>query len=305
MRKFLQVADKNSLLLLDEFGTGSDPDLGGALAEVFLEELYEKGSYAVITTHYGNIKLRADKLPHAINGCMLFNTETLQPMFKFSLGQPGSSFTFEVAQMNGIPKKIIQKAKTKLDGNKVRMDKLLAELQKEKSYLSKLNKAHIEAQEIADEARQYFESSKKEYDEKIINLRERAKEDDKYVSLGKKLQGYINDYKTRSKKKNVNAPLLEEIKKYIAREKSKIEEVKQAEILKKKQAQQSKIKKTNKTGPKKDAYNESKVKVGSTVKVIATKQKGIVEEIKGTEVTVAFGFARMKIDLSKLMWLEG
>jgi DNA mismatch repair protein MutS2 len=305
MRKFLQVADENSLLLLDEFGTGSDPDLGGALAEVFLEELYEKGSYAVITTHYGNIKLRADKLPHAINGCMLFNTETLQPMFKFSIGQPGSSFTFEVAQMNGIPKKIIQKAKTKLDGNKVRMDKLLAELQKEKSYLSKLNKAHIEAQEIADEARQYFESSKKEYDEKIINLRERAKEDDKYVSLGKKLQGYINDYKTRSKKKNVNAPLLEEIKKYIAREKSKIEEVKQAEILKKKQAQQSKIKKTNKTGPNKDAYNQSKVKVGSTVKVIATKQKGIVEEIKGTEVTVAFGFARMKIDLSKLMWLEG
>jgi DNA mismatch repair protein MutS2 len=305
MRKFLQVADEHSLLLLDEFGTGSDPDLGGALAEVFFEELYEKGSYAVITTHYGNIKLRADKLPHAINGCMLFNTETLQPMFKFSLGQPGSSFTFEVAQMNGIPKTIIQKAKTKLDSNKVRMDKLLAELQKEKSYLSKLNKAHIEAQEIADEARQYFESSKKEYDEKIIQLRERAKEDDKYVSLGKKLQGYINQYTTRSKKKNVNAPLLEEIKKYVAREKSKIEELKQAEIIKKNQAHQSKNKKRKKSVTKKDTYNQSKIKVESTVKVIATKQKGIVEEINGTEVTVAFGFARMKIDLSKLMWVEG
>lgn len=305
MRKFLQIADQDTLLLLDEFGTGSDPDLGGALAEVFFEELYEKGSYAVITTHYGNIKLRADKLPAAINGCMLFNTETLQPLYKFSLGQPGSSFTFEVAQMNGISKRIIGKAKTKLDQNKVRMDKLLSELQKEKSYLAKLNKAHIEAQEIADDARQYYESSKKEYDEKMISLRERAKEDDKYVSLGKKLQGYINQYKTRSKKKNVNAPLLEEIKKYIAREKSKIEEVKQAEIAKKKQAQLAKTKKKKKTTPQKDTYNQSKIKVGSTVKVIATKQKGVVEELNGTEVTVAFGFARMKIDSSKLMWIEG
>ncbi len=305
MRKFLQIADQDTLLLLDEFGTGSDPDLGGALAEVFFEELYKKGSYAVITTHYGNIKLRADKLPAAINGCMLFNTETLQPLYKFSLGQPGSSFTFEVAQMNGISKRIIGKAKNKLDQNKVRMDKLLAELQKEKSYLAKLNKAHIEAQEIADDARQYYESSKKEYDEKMISLRERAKEDDKYVSLGKKLQGYINQYKTRSKKKNVNAPLLEEIKKYIAREKSKIEEVKQAEIAKKKQAQLAKTKKKKKTTPQKDTYNQSKIKVGSTVKVIATKQKGVVEELNGTEVTVAFGFARMKIDSSKLMWIEG
>lgn len=304
MRNFLNVADENSLLLLDEFGTGSDPDLGGALAEVFFEELYEKGSYAVITTHYGNIKLRADKLPQAINGCMLFNTETLQPMFKFSLGQPGSSFTFEVAQMNGIPKELIHRAKSKLDKNKVRMDKLLSELQKEKSYLTKLNKAHIEAQEIADEARQYFEIGRKEYDEKTANLRERAKEDDKLISLGKKLQTFIDEYTTRSKKKNVNAPLLEDVKKYIAREKSKIEALKNAERLKKTQLADTKKKKYSKPITTKDVYNQGKIILGSTVKVISTKQKGIVEEINGDEMTVTFGFVRMKINKSKLMWLE-
>lgn len=304
MRNFLNVADENSLLLLDEFGTGSDPDLGGALAEVFFEELYEKGSYAVITTHYGNIKLRADKLPQAINGCMLFNTETLQPMFKFSLGQPGSSFTFEVAQMNGIPKELIHRAKSKLDKNKVRMDKLLSELQKEKSYLTKLNKAHIEAQEIADEARQYFESGRKEYDEKTANLRERAKEDDKLISLGKKLQTFIDEYTTRSKKKNINDPLLEDVKKYIAREKSKIEALKNAERLKKTQLADTKKKKYSKPITTKDVYNQGKIILGSTVKVISTKQKGIVEEINGDEMTVTFGFVRMKINKSKLMWLE-
>ncbi|MFM9985569.1 MAG: endonuclease MutS2, partial [Flavobacteriales bacterium] len=106
MRHFLEVANRRSLILLDEFGTGSDPDLGGALAEVFFEELYRKKSFGVITTHYGNIKLRAADLPNAVNACMLFNMATLEPTYQLSVGQPGSSFTFEVAEINGIDKKL-------------------------------------------------------------------------------------------------------------------------------------------------------------------------------------------------------
>ena len=94
MRSFLETANSKSLLLLDEFGTGSDPELGGALAEVFFEELYARKSYGVITTHYANIKSRAAQMEHAINGSMRFDRDSLQPLFKLDIGPPGSSFTF-------------------------------------------------------------------------------------------------------------------------------------------------------------------------------------------------------------------
>jgi len=167
MNHFLQVANRKTLLLLDEFGTGSDPDLGGALAEVFFEHLYNKKCFGVITTHYASIKLKADRLKNAVNGCMLFNTETLAPLYKFSIGQPGSSFTFEVAQINGIPLELIEEAKSKVNEHKVNMDKLLSELQREKTYLERLNNEHIEAQKIAQESKQHFDELQKKYEAKI------------------------------------------------------------------------------------------------------------------------------------------
>lgn len=298
MRYFLKVANENSLLLLDEFGTGSDPDLGGALAEVFFETLYDKKSFGVITTHYSNIKLKADELPEAVNGCMLFDTETLNPLFKFSMGQPGSSFTFEVAQINGIPKKLINRAKSKLDSKRVQMDQLLHELQKEKSYLSRLTKEHVLAQETAEEHRIFYEETKEKYEKRLESLKNKAEETSKLVSLGTKLQQYIDEYKVRSKKKNVNDGLLQDLKKYIAMEKSKIEEAKQ-EVRLKKQAKKKK-------NPNKevDQYQQSKIKVGSKVKLISTKQVGEVEEIKGKDVTVLLGFARMKVKLTQLIWVS-
>ena len=113
MKKFLSLSNADTLLLLDEFGTGSDPELGGALAEAFFESLYRKKIFAVLTTHYSNIKSRAVQLPEAINGCMLFNADSLAPLFEFKIGQPGSSFTFEVAQINGVSNALIEKAKIK------------------------------------------------------------------------------------------------------------------------------------------------------------------------------------------------
>lgn len=301
MNYFLKVANRKTMLLLDEFGTGSDPELGGALAEVFFETLYNKKCFGVITTHYGNIKLKADQLQNAVNGCMLFDTNTLQPLYRFSTGQPGSSFTFEVAEINGIPKKLIELAKTKLDHKKVKMDRLLAELQKEKSYLSRLNKEHIEAQETAEKARLNFEESKKRLDEKLQTIRERAEQDSKLISLGQKFSQFIQQYKTRGKGKNVNADLLQEVKKYLAMEKAKLETAKNDERLVQ-AAKKAKKKPTNR--PKKDPYQQAKIKLGSTVKMISTKQTGKVEEINDKEVTVSFGFMRLKVSKDKLLWVE-
>ncbi len=302
MNHFLQVSNRKTMLLLDEFGTGSDPDLGGALAEAIFEALYNKKSYAVITTHYNNIKLKADKLRNAVNGSMLFNTETLEPKYIFSIGQPGSSFTFEVAKMNGIPDELISEAKKKLSDNKVKMDRLLGELQKEKSYLTRLNKEHIEAQDLAQEALNYYTEKKEEFEAKLKNMRDNASKNQHYINAGKKMLSFIDRYISNSRKKTINDNLLADVKKYLAVEKSKIVTAKQKE----KQIKLSKTATKKKAKPKKQDihHQREKIKLGTRVKLISTKQIGTVEEIKGTKITVSFGFARMKVELDKLSFVE-
>ena len=303
MNEFLQVANKQTLLLLDEFGTGSDPDLGGALAEVIFEELYNKKSFGVITTHYNNIKLKADQLRNAINGSMLFNTETLEPTYTFSTGQPGSSFTFEVAKINGIPSKLIEEAKNKLDHKKVRMDKLLNQLQKEKTYLSKLNKEHIEAQDLAQNALNEYEQKRDHYDAKLKSFRSSSESNQRFIQAGKKLVSFIEKYNTATRKKSINNDLLEEVRKYLAVEKSKTETAKQ--LQKKEQlAKQGKGKRKKSAKQTPDIHQKEKIVVGSRVKLITTKQIGTVEEMKGENIVVSFGFARMKVDKSKLSFID-
>lgn len=305
MKYFLRVSNKRTLLLLDEFGTGSDPELGGALAEVFFEELYKRKSYAVITTHYANIKLKADRLPQAVNGCMLFDTETLEPMYRFSMGQPGSSFTFEVAQMNGIPVNLIEQAKGKLDDSKVNMDKLLHELNREKSYLEQLNKAHIEAQELAEAARLDYIQKKERFEERMRAQQDVIEKNNLFLNSGKKMKQFIDRYQTKSRKKDINNPLLDDIRKYLLVEKSKIEEAKRKDELVKQAGVPVKKPKKQKPGVvEKDPYQRDKIVLGSTVKMIETKQSGTVEEIKGHLLTVVFGFMRLKVEREKLMWVK-
>ena len=133
MNNFLKKCTKQTLFLIDEFGTGSDPELGGALAETFLEVFYEREAFGIITTHYSNLKLLANELPHIQNANMLFDEKTLLPIFKLVIGQAGSSFTFEVAQKNGIPYSLINRSKKKIERGKIRFDKTIAKLQKERS----------------------------------------------------------------------------------------------------------------------------------------------------------------------------
>ena len=304
MNHFLKVSNRRTLLLLDEFGTGSDPDLGGALAEVFFENLYNRTSFGVITTHYANIKLKADQLKNAINGCMLFDTETLEPLYKFSLGQPGSSFTFEVAQINGIPIELIEDAKTRLDERKVSMDRLLSELQKEKTYLERLNNEHIEAQELAQKAKNEYLEKKERFEEKLKNQQETIEINNKFITSGKKLKQFIDRFQTKNRKKDANKPLIDEVTKYISLEKSKIEEITRTEKLKADANIKKPINKLKKGQIERDEFQHSKIKIGSTVKLISTKQNGTVEEINGEILTIIFGFMRMKVEKEKLMWVN-
>ena len=304
MKYFLTVANKRTFLLLDEFGTGSDPELGGALAEVFFEELYQKKSFAVITTHYASIKLRADRLTNAVNGCMLFNTDTLAPLYQFSMGQPGSSFTFEVAQMNGIPIDLIEKAKGKLDGERINMDRLLGELNHEKMNLQRTNQMHSEAQMKADAARVEYQEKKVKFEERLKSQQEFIERNNIYLNAGKKMKSFIDRFQASSRKKETNKSLWEELRTYLMVEKTKIEEAKRKQELMNQPVKKLSKKPTKRQIPEKDPYQRDKIVVGSTVKMIETKQSGTVEEIKGHLLTVTFGFMRLKIEREKLMWIR-
>ncbi len=118
MNFFLRKCNAQTLFLIDEFGTGSDPELGGALAETFLEEFYHREAFGIITTHYANLKMLANELPYASNANMLFDSKSLEPVFRLIVGEAGSSFTFEVAQKNGIPYSLINRAKKKIERGK-------------------------------------------------------------------------------------------------------------------------------------------------------------------------------------------
>jgi DNA mismatch repair protein MutS2 len=305
MNYFLKVSNHRTLLLLDEFGTGSDPELGGALAEVFFEEIYNKSAFGVITTHYGNIKLKANVLQNAVNGCMLFDSDTLRPKYEFAIGQPGSSFTFEVATMNGIPNELIETAKGLLDDKKVKLDRLLNDLQKEKNYLERLNKEHLEAQRTAEEARLFFTERKEKLDERLKSQQLVSESNNKQLIAGKKMLSFIEKFNLKSRKKDANNALFEEMRTFLRLEKSKTELKIQQEKQKELELKQTKSpKKIKKPLVEEDIYQQSKIKIGSTVQLIATKQKGTVESMTGRNISVIFGNARLKVELEKLQLIK-
>lgn len=139
MKSFLTLSNKKTLFLIDEFGTGTEPGLGGAIAEAILEELNRSGAFGVINTHYTNLKLFADKTPGLVNGAMRFDGEHLEPLYELEIGRPGSSFAFEIASKIGLPGAVIDRAKEKLGSQQVNFEKLLKELDIEKRVFSEKN----------------------------------------------------------------------------------------------------------------------------------------------------------------------
>lgn len=301
MNFFLKKITHKTLLLLDEFGTGSDPDLGGALAEVFFETIYKAGCFGVITTHYANIKFRASQLPEAMNANMLFNRKTLSPEFQLMVGQPGSSFTFEVAKMNGIPANMLEQAKAKVDGQKIKFDQLISDLQRDKSVLKKLKKEGYDAKHQMEATKQEFEEKSQHFEERLQTQQKRIERNNKYLSQGQKMHQFIQNYPSKSKAKQNE--YLKEVKKYLTMEKAKIalalKKVQDAERLKEEaQKNKAKQKKNKRNQPKKV---EKPIEIGLRVKLKNGRQVGEVIQLDGQEATVVFGNLKAKVKARDLV----
>ena len=217
MNYFLKKCNNCTLFLIDEFGTGSDPELGGALAEIFLEEFYDRKAFGVITTHYTNLKILADELPHASNANMLFNDKTLEPIYKLIIGEAGSSFTFEVAQKNGIPYALINRAKKKIEKSKVRFDATIAKLQKERSRMEKTAETLKDEEVKAREEAKRLEELNNKVKNKLINYQELYDQSQRMITLGNKVDQLAERYFYDGKRR----PLIAEILRLIETENAK------------------------------------------------------------------------------------
>jgi DNA mismatch repair protein MutS2 len=295
MKHFLFHANKNTLFFIDEFGTGSDPELGGAIAETILEELGRSKAFGVITTHYANLKILAENSAMMLNGCMLFDEETLLPKYKLDIGQAGSSYTFEVAQKIGLDQKVIEGAKLKLDDRKVNLDKLLITLQTKKNQLNK--ETHI-LQTEKSRIRKEIEASRKEaerFREKQEDLN--FSENKRLIQQGKKYDSLLKDWHDKAKRKEIIRKLTLTSEKEAARKKEK-------DLTEKMREKQERIRKQKENRRKN--RDESKklqskpIHVGDKVRMPGTREAGVVEEITKDKATVVFGMIRTIVPLNKL-----
>lgn len=289
MKYFIEHANGKTLFFIDELGSGTDPNLGGAFAEIILNELNRKHAFGIVTTHYLNLKTFANKTPGIINGSMMFDEENLQPLFKLSVGKPGSSYTFAIAERIGLPKYLIANAKKLVDENHFRLDKLLNRtekdlqtLQKEKLDLKKLLseneqlKKQLSTELSREKHRQQIEVLKlqnKVTEERIAYLRE----------MERKLKQVVLDWKKTENKNEVIKQL--------------------QELLFKRKDSQVKNRLEKKIESK---YRElqTPVSVGSKVKMKKNFQVGEVKEIRGKRAVVQIGMVPINIDLNDLVPVE-
>ena len=314
MNYFLKKCNKHTLFLIDEFGTGSDPELGGALAETFLEVFYEREAFGIITTHYSNLKLLANELPHIQNANMLFDEKTLLPLYKLVIGQAGSSFTFEVAQKNGIPYSLINRSKKKIERGKIRFDKTIAKLQKERSKLEKTERA-LKQNEIKKSLEtDKLETTNAKAKKKLQSYQELFDSNQRLVYLGQK----ISDLGERFFENKRKRELMNELFKLVQIENSKRQKL----SLKQKKAQKAKeealkkevdkkvavIRKEKKKQKEKAALVPPKPKrvlvVGDSVRLEDGRAEGTLDKLEKNKAVVNYGLFTTTVNIDRLEYVN-
>jgi DNA mismatch repair protein MutS2 len=282
MREFLKHADRHSLFLIDEFGTGTEPTLGGALAEAILEDFVYKKAYGVINTHYTNLKVFADKNEGLFNGAMRFDAEELTPMFELEMGKPGNSFAFEVAQKMGLPGSVIKNAKRKLGKNQINFEKLLKELEIEKKAFTDQNVLlRKEIEELKQRSDQYA-SLKNFLEEDKRRIISQAKEDAKKIikDANKTIENTIRHIKENNAEKEASK---------IAREQIKAFEEKALQPEKKTPPKVPVVQKVN--GP---------ISPGDYVRIIGQETVAQVISVNGKDAAIMLGALSSNVKLSRL-----
>ena len=312
MKAMLAEASEHTLILIDEFGSGTEPTIGGAISESILEHSVECKSYGVITTHYANIKYFASRNEGVANGAMSFDVKNIQPLFSLEMGKPGSSFAIEVARKIGLPENIVRKAMDKAGEDHINLEKQLREIARDKRYwaekrdrirqtdrkVEQLEQTYTDRlQDIKEERRRILESARREAEELITNanrtientirtIRESQAEKELTRLARKELVSFAEgvDSSDKSADERIEREMERLARRRERRERRAEEREQNGGVVEKPQPQ-----------PKPQI-----IEVGSKVKLEGQDIPGVVQMIKGNKAQVAFGQMMIMVDLKRL-----
>jgi DNA mismatch repair protein MutS2 len=287
MQKFLIGANKRTLFLIDEFGTGTEPGQGGAIAEAILEELNKSAAYGVINTHYTNLKVFADKTPGLINGAMRFDGEKLEPLYELEMGRPGSSFAFEIAKKINLPNAVIERAKEKLGNQQVNFEKLLKELDIERRVFSEKNlDISIKQRKVSQQLAEYTAlKTKLDNEQKQLLNTAKAKAKTLVQEANQRIENTIREIKESKADKDTTRQVRAELQQFDQKE------LKQEVV----------IEPVNPKEPEEEFVNDNTpIGVGSYVRIAGQTAIGEVLALRGKDAEVRIGELKSNIKLNRL-----
>lgn len=318
MKNMMKSANDRTLILIDEFGTGTEPQIGGALAEAVLKQFCIKRAYGVITTHYQNLKHFADSHEGVVNGAMLYDRHQMQALFQLQIGQPGSSFAIEIARKIGLPEQVIHDASEIVGSDYIQSDKYLQDIVRDKRYWeSKRQTIHQREKQMEQTIAKYeseISDLAKSRKEVLAKAKERAEE--LFKESNKKIENVIREIREKQAEKEETKKLrdsLRDFKEGISDMDKQAEDDKiarkMAQILRRKENKKNR-KKGDPSSSGQDKDNTSAattlstvsapLKEGDTVRIKGTTSVGKIESIQGKNATVIFGDLRSTTSLKKL-----
>ena len=324
MKQMMRQADERSLLLIDEFGSGTEPTIGGAIAEAMLKQFWKKRAFGVITTHYQNLKHFAEDHEGVVNGAMLYDRHEMQALFQLSIGQPGSSFAIEIARKTGIPEEVISDASDIVGRDYIQSDKYLQDIvrdkrywegkrqtihQHEKSLESKINRYEDELSEIdrqrkeilrraKEEAEELLRESNKRIENAIREIREQQAEKERTRKIREELDTFreeIAEIDTRANDEAIARKMRQ-----LQERKERREKRKQEKLEKTADSATGITSQTNNSG----SASQAPIAPGDTVRIKGLTSVGVVDSINGTQAVVLFGGMKTKMRLERLEHAE-
>ncbi len=296
MKYFLLNSDRKTLFLIDEFGTGTEPSLGGAIAESILEDINKSGAYGAINTHYTNLKTFADKTPGITNGAMRYDAEHLEPMYELEIGKPGSSFAIEIAYKIGLPKAIIEKSKQKIGNQQVSFEKLLKELEIERKVFADKNVENATKQRKLDQLLEQYTSLKTFLDNEKKTILNTAKLQAKELvkNANQKIEATIKDIREQGADKLATKEIRQELQDF--QDGLNVEKL---VVNKINVTQTDKVESEN---VEKDVIEviEGEITIGSLVRIKGQEALGEVIGMRGKDAEVAIGELKTTVKLNRL-----
>lgn len=318
MKYMMKQASAMTLLLIDEFGTGTEPQIGGAIAEAVLERFCQCGAWGIITTHYQNLKHFADSHEGTVNGAMLYDRHEMRPLFQLAIGRPGSSFAIEIARKIGLPEEVIQKASNIVGSEYIQSDKYLQDIVRDKRYWEqKRQSIHLREKEMEKTLSRYqHDLEEVERQRKEILHKAQLEAEELLKETNKRIENTIREIKEQQAAREQTRQLRHELKEFehtvskidtqakddaIARKITQIKQRKERHLqhLQQKATQQEQAAASLRQISYKTPDNRPLL-LGDTVRIKGTNSVGQLETINGKIATVIFGGIRSKTQLSKL-----